>query len=311
MSIVALQNPPAAEQTGVRIWVLLSVLSLGSLIAALAAGWSRPRLATPWKRVAPGRSALPLLGVMFGAIGVYFFAFSLYSTLKYPHADTQPTTPPQFSSADQAVLSTVPPLLALAALLAGDAVVRESTGHSLGLARRGSRPGLLIGVAAGLVILPPLYLLSALTEVIYQRVHYQHPSEHPLLRVLGERPSAAVTTAIIVGACLIAPPFEELLFRGHLQTLLVQMFRRLRSAAPAAEPGMVEHQAAWPAWLGIVLTSAMFALVHPAWSQPVIFALALCLGYAYERTANLWVPIAMHMTFNAVSTLIFLGLGQH
>ncbi len=49
-----------------------------------------------------------------------------------------------------------------------------------------------------------------------------------------------------------------------------------------------------------------FSLVHPAWMFPVIFLLALCLGYAYERTQNLWVPIIIHAGFNAASTIAFL-----
>lgn len=63
---------------------------------------------------------------------------------------------------------------------------------------------------------------------------------------------------------------------------------------------------AWPSWVAIVITSILFALVHPLWTAPLIFALSLCLGYAYERTNNLWVSITMHALFNGVSTALFL-----
>ena len=52
-------------------------------------------------------------------------------------------------------------------------------------------------------------------------------------------------------------------------------------------------------WLAIVITSVLFALVHGAlWMMPPIFFLSLCLGYVYERTANLWAPITVHLMFN-------------
>jgi hypothetical protein len=59
-------------------------------------------------------------------------------------------------------------------------------------------------------------------------------------------------------------------------------------------------------WCAIIITSMIFASVHPQWSQPVIFVLSVCLGYAYERTGNLWVPITIHAGFNTLSTAVFL-----
>jgi len=66
-----------------------------------------------------------------------------------------------------------------------------------------------------------------------------------------------------------------------------------------------------PAMLSILITSMFFASVHPVWSFPIIFLLALALGYAYERTGNLWVSITMHAMFNTISTVLFLlGAGS-
>ena len=44
-----------------------------------------------------------------------------------------------------------------------------------------------------------------------------------------------VKTTLIVGACVMAPVFEEFLFRGHIQTLLVRMFM-LRPRPPEPLP---------------------------------------------------------------------------
>ena len=56
-----------------------------------------------------------------------------------------------------------------------------------------------------------------------------------------------------------------------------------------------------------MVTSVLFAVVHPMWTAPVIFLLSLCLGYVYERTGNLWATIVIHAMFNTASTLLFLA----
>ena len=61
-----------------------------------------------------------------------------------------------------------------------------------------------------------------------------------------------------------------------------------------------------------VAVSILFAAMHaPVWPTPVpIFFLSLGLGLLYQRTGGLIAPIALHMTFNGVSTLLmFLSLG--
>jgi membrane protease YdiL (CAAX protease family) len=62
-------------------------------------------------------------------------------------------------------------------------------------------------------------------------------------------------------------------------------------------------------WLAILIASFAFTLVHGAlWLAPPIFLLSLCLGYAYDRTRNLWVSILIHASFNAASVAMFLFL---
>ena len=60
-------------------------------------------------------------------------------------------------------------------------------------------------------------------------------------------------------------------------------------------------------WAAIILASIFFTAVHGAlWMMPPIFFLAICLGYLYERTRNLWVTMIVHAMFNATSILLFL-----
>jgi membrane protease YdiL (CAAX protease family) len=56
----------------------------------------------------------------------------------------------------------------------------------------------------------------------------------------------------------------------------------------------------------VVITSVLFAAIHPGWSRPSIFVLSLFLGLAYERRGNLWTTIAMHALFNGTMITLFL-----
>ena len=64
--------------------------------------------------------------------------------------------------------------------------------------------------------------------------------------------------------------------------------------------------------LANVGVSALFAALHAAvWPTPVpIFFLSLVLGLLYQRTGSLLPPVALHMTFNGISTIMmFLAVG--
>ena len=180
-----------------------------------------------------------------------------------------------------------------------------------------------------------MWVSSAVLEQFYQRVGVRHPHEHELLGAMKDA-SAQAKMMLVIGACVVAPVFEELLFRAHIQTLLVRVFTQRPREAFVAYPG-IEFGPALPmpplasapslsldyatppappsllsprrmSWLAVVITSILFAFVHPLWMTPVIFVLALGVGYAYERTGNLWVSILIHAAFNTSSTIIFLNM---
>ena len=87
---------------------------------------------------------------------------------------------------------------------------------------------------------------------------------------------------LVIGLVVcVVPVFEEMLFRGLMQ-----------SSLRAWLPGV------WPA---ILITSALFAMVHSLTHTLGIFALSCAMGYAYERSGSLFRPMVMHVLFNAVS----------
>lgn len=94
-----------------------------------------------------------------------------------------------------------------------------------------------------------------------------------------------------VTAVLIAPFFEELLFRGFLQPLLSRTF------------GLIA---------GVLLTSALFGLLHLfqyslAWQYALIIFLAgVAFGWVRARTRSVVPGTLMHCCFNSISVFGYL-----
>jgi membrane protease YdiL (CAAX protease family) len=97
--------------------------------------------------------------------------------------------------------------------------------------------------------------------------------------------------AVAVGVAGVAAPFaEELFFRGYVQTRLC-----LR----------------WGKWTGVVVTAALFGLVHFDWiHSPSAFLIGLYLGWLTARSGGIAPAIAAHTVNNvlwAVATSAGLG----
>jgi membrane protease YdiL (CAAX protease family) len=159
-----------------------------------------------------------------------------------------------------------------------------------GLKGFGLRPSLLIqdtpmAIVHLLAVLP--LILAGLWCILTIGRLYKGPEfnleVHQSLDLLT---NAGIATQLLIAgfAVLIVPVFEELLFRGFLQSSL-----RSLSGKP---------------WIAIVLTSLFFAILHPPTHIPALFFLSCGLGYAYERSGSLFRPILMHVFFNGFSVAV-------
>ncbi|HEX4124664.1 MAG TPA: type II CAAX endopeptidase family protein [Tepidisphaeraceae bacterium] len=268
-------------------WLIFLAASAPGLILALAGAW-RPRKVLGPDRVGPFHSGLQLLAVLLFGFFSYMLVISAYSTRVHPHKGITDT--------DLAFLASVPPTIAFVLILTGDVAIGGRVGmKSLGLDPGQIPRGILFGIIGALIAVPLVEWSMQLTEVLYLHWHYAHPMEHELLPAMREGPVWA-RAAVFFGALVAAPLFEETIFRGHLQTLLRSLFIRLSGSA-GTRP--------WHSWLAIFLASLAFAAMHPVWMMPPIFVLALCLGYAYERTGLLWTTITMHALFNGIETFLY------
>lgn len=139
----------------------------------------------------------------------------------------------------------------------------------------------------GLVL---LFVAVAVLSGAIELLDLEQPADHEIAELAEEEP--LLLLVLVPLSFLVIGPGEELLFRGVIQTRLVQE---------------------WGATTGIVATSVLFSLAHLGAYQGeglvvsliVLFSLSLILGWLYEHTDNLVVPAVVHGAYNAI---LFLGL---
>ncbi|MBN2589895.1 MAG: CPBP family intramembrane metalloprotease [Sedimentisphaerales bacterium] len=142
-----------------------------------------------------------------------------------------------------------------------------------------------------IAILPLMNLLLGaivfLNELIFSP-DYQIPT-HQELQTLAENSNITIRFAIAVGTIVVVPFFEEMLFRGLLQTMIRSNLYFYKYAA----------------WIAILMTSVFFAITHANPSHwPVLFVLSMAIGYSYEKSGSLFRPVFMHMLFNGSAIIL-------
>ena len=143
----------------------------------------------------------------------------------------------------------------------------------------------IAGWSCGLLLaaFPLAFAANALTLLASPGKLDPQPLVDLFARVVQNHDVPAMTK-ILLSAVLIQPACEEFLFRGFFYGV-------------------------WKRYLGPVsagfLACLLFAGFHGSLSAFAgLFALAVCLNIAYERTGSLLVPIGMHALFNFTSLLV-------
>ena len=246
--------------------------------------------------------------------------------------------------------------ISLAVVLLGlPAIVARTwaTSRDLGLVVSELLSDLKLGVIAFVMLAPPVYLIQGILVQFW-------PSKHPLMEMFRGTPDVSFFVVLFIAAAVVAPLFEEIVFRVLLQGFLEKAFSHCRSlqelifggSGTTAEPlppdvvfldgvpppalesvAVVEPAASNPylasaavsqpvtaqlvgpsetslaplrgvyAWLPIIISSAIFALLHwshgPDW-VPLLF-LAAGMGYLYQRTHRILPSIVVHTLLNSLS----------
>jgi len=140
----------------------------------------------------------------------------------------------------------------------------------------------LAGVVNLLSIWPILLAAILLTSRMGQLVFGEdfQMEKHEALKTLTTYPQWPVNLSVVISAVVVAPIFEETVFRGLFQSVV-------RRFLP--DP-----------WIAILIAAGIFALAHANLSHwPALFVLGVCMGYSYEKSGSLWRPIFIHAVFNA------------
>lgn len=144
-----------------------------------------------------------------------------------------------------------------------------------------------VGLLTFVAIVPPVLLLGAIYQWLVPV--FNLPTEaQPTITMLRTETDQSLLVWLMLFAVIIAPLFEEIVFRGFIYPAVKQ-----RVGLTAA----------------VILVSAGFAAIHlNVASFAPLFLLGICLTLAYEATGSLWTPIILHASFNSFFTFMTLQL---
>ncbi len=141
-------------------------------------------------------------------------------------------------------------------------------------------------IAAWPLVLAAIYLVVAIGTILEGSDFQMQQNEG--MAVILENRQWSLRFLMIFFATIVTPVFEELIFRGLLQSYL-----RNLDYSP---------------WESIFIVSVIFSALHPWMHLPALLILSVCMGYAYEKSGSLSRSIFLHCFFNS-SQIAFALLG--
>jgi membrane protease YdiL (CAAX protease family) len=142
------------------------------------------------------------------------------------------------------------------------------------------------GVGGYLVALPLVIVVSLINQQLWQG----QGGSNPILPLALEGRDSVALAIFFLTACVAAPMFEEIIFRGFLLPSLTRYV---------------------PVWGAILASSLLFAIAHLSLSEVLPLAtLGMVLGVVYTRSRNLLASMLLHGLWNAGTLLSLFVLGS-
>ncbi|MCJ7777364.1 MAG: CPBP family intramembrane metalloprotease [Sedimentisphaerales bacterium] len=164
-----------------------------------------------------------------------------------------------------------------------------------------------LAACANLLSVWPLMLIMIFLTIFCGRVFYGSQytiQQHQELQLIKASAQLPIRILIIISAVVASPILEEMLFRGLFQTLIVNRISYVVGRRSKYEIAKYEIAS----WISIAFSSIIFVLFHQNVAHwPALFVLAVCLGYAYEKSGSLFRPIFIHSLFNGITIAAALG----
>lgn len=161
----------------------------------------------------------------------------------------------------------------------------------MGIERR--RGDVVRMLAAGAIYAGPVIVITAVVAALAVQLAGATPPS-PL-------PPTGTSTGLVLhllAGAVIAPVYEEILFRGFALTA----WRRMDGPAVAIARSSILFVLAHVLFVGGATFQEAVSLAFVA--GVVRIPVALALGWLYVRTGSLWAPIGLHAAFNGVLILI-------
>ena len=175
-------------------------------------------------------------------------------------------------------------------------LAHRATVGDLGYSLRHLTTDLRLGTKAFIALIVPVLLLQIILTQWW-------PSEHPLAKFLEESPDPANFALVGIVAVIVAPLFEETLFRMLLQGWLEKLDCELQSASGAGSTHSPLLEELRPRAWTIAVSATLFALAHythgPDWIP--LLLLASGLGYIYQRTHRIQACLVIHFLVNLLA----------
>lgn len=274
-----------------RDLAILALLALTSLAILRVNGVFSPRA---FDAAPPRRAELGLIDLFIGLALIFLGMYLADALLGWlaPHllASTQPA---DLAPADRIrkmiVVQFCSQGIILPWLISRAASLPDGF-HGLGLLPRRPFREIGRGLIALAAVLPIVGLSMAAMQVIGRRFGHPAPAiNHELLKLISGSSSTTTIALLTLSAAVLAPIFEEALFRGLFQSVLVNLFGGRR----------------WPALLTVAAVFAALHLGQTTWhALPALFILGATFGWVYERTGSLLPGIVAHMGFNSLNLLL-------
>lgn len=168
---------------------------------------------------------------------------------------------------------------------------RKAPPRTFGLTTARFGRSLRIGLTTLAAVMPLVLVTLFVAGYLKLWLFHQAPSDHPSITAIRQA-TAIQQVALFVLIGLVLPFFEELFYRGFIQTSL------MRTGRPA---------------VAILTSGLLFGAVHLGQSggptqAPALAVFGFGLGYAYYRTRSLWAPVLMHALFNLYGLGLTVGI---
>jgi len=166
-------------------------------------------------------------------------------------------------------------------------VIRGHTVDSIGLTLKNFFRNVMYGIAGYIAVIPPLVATLIITVIVLQIFHLKPPVQ-PIVDILIKEKKVPMLVYSSLFAAIAGPIMEEIVFRGF-------MYKAFKER--------------WGIFWGIMITSALFSLLHGHLVGFVpILILGILLAYLYEKTGSLVPSMTVHITHNLASLALVFSL---